>query len=1098
MPEGNDLLRQMMNKLQQAVSGTQATSAAQPAASRRARRVTSAVALVLNSALANHPVFRLGMPRRARVEAYRLALRTGLAELEGLADGTATASDVSRTTNWIQHQAEALERHRLTSVFQLRDQEVTDLIDSNRSAVVDDASLPDVSQLLATDGEEESSSKAHWPCSVDFHILFGPLGNLDGRPQRPLTVRNATDEFINHAHRVEQNAFDVSSWRSLLKMILDMPVTQCRSSWEQACFLFPTCGALISAYAQREIDLLEGNATFVDTDDAHVAKEQFAGRLRVLNIFARHLPLCSSSALWLQFFTFAYRFVECLDTSLDSLFRHALEKSAGPCVDSTDLWTEYIRWRSSKIQNSVERHQWVRRMYLRVLVLPIDELARLRAAFDAIEGKDVYGNQKKQDDEMEVRMAGAKQSGEERRRMFEPILRTKFLSETEEQFRLAAMDDEADAFNEPFLPSPFVAHAPRRQQGHLLVDEDVASQQSTLFLRWKDIISSETDINMSGSRLEKAHAQRVQFFLRMRCHYFPHVVTTWLDAAHHAATCFPHETLKERVERVRDIYDTATLFHPNSPLLTCAHAEFLMRERVDDNRAASTVLSAFAKRLVKEATDDATGRAVEALVVLYVNWLRWTRSYSESSTAPYLCRLVAKHAVVDTGLLHVIMTSAKRFVKEQPATFTPTRHFRAFNVFCSEWLRVEMLSLRDPNTAVSILRSWSSHLTRMVQTTQSQKWTPRMCGLDELVVASCRLVCTSHPPSAPAVLDVLNTLVEAFGPLATIRQALIVEFAWIRQLVNMADPGRALCTAGNLRCLLELVDAPESSEDLVAEWVGGVRLLGNAVLDQRSRTLPLVASDNSQSDFSRSVLQCSLVPHSSVLSFAESKHRLPNAADSLGSQQDSLVTPLVSFWPRLPSAVVAPTTGSRGKVAAAAPREVADEVMDNDIDPAAAAAVLETAARRKKPLERLTKGCVAIASNKSRQSIRHAVDKMLLEHLREAALREGVEERAKKRIRVEGGTVSPPPAQVGATCEARVAAAKQLGLMVRREYVGNEQHGPLGRVGRILRGLPIELELAPLLAPPGSGETVSPGSGLDVSVPFLVEALRGISSMARN
>jgi hypothetical protein len=1130
MSDPNDVLLMMMNKLQQAVSGQAAAGgnmlSSAVISTRRPRRVTTAVALMLNSSLAAHPVFHIGLTRRARVDSYLRSVVSGIGELAVLVQSTAPPPEVLRTLNWTQLCAETLERHRLASIFQMKEADVAALIDSARNAahhatIADDLVLPAGPSPFVDDSADADSSllpstPIQWPCSTEFHVLFGPLASADGVPLRQLAVRNATDYFVTLAHQIQNDPYDTMSWRRVVMLALDMPVSQCRAVWEQACFLFPTCGSLIVAYLQREIDLLEGNAVFTDTDDVLVAKEQFTARLRVLNVFARHLMLCSSPALWLLFFAFVARFVDCVDASLDSMFRVALEKSAGPCVDSADLWIEYIRWRSGKISHIAARNQWVRRIYLRVLVLPIDNLARLRAAFDTVEGKDAYGNQKKQDEETELRMTAARQMAAERSSKFEPMLCARFLSETEEEFRSAG--SVIEEVNEPFMPAPFVAHLPpfiRHGSTKAADAADAARTQAAMLLRWREIIASEMDINMSGSRLEKAHAQRIQFFLRMQCNYFPHIVTMWLDAASHASSSFTHELLRDRVERVREIYDAAEMFHPGSPLLLCAYAEFLMRERVDDLRAASELLAARAKRLSKQAASDPTGVAVEQLVVLYVNWMRWTRSYAEISDAAGLTRLVARHAVVDTGLLLIIMTAVKRFVKERPARFTPVRHFRAFNVFCNEWLRLEVIGLRNGASGLAVLQAWASHLSRMVLTTKSQQWTLRMCGVDETFLASCRLLCSAYPSCVSAVLRELDTIVRCDAVQPQRHRCFWVELTWIRQFVQLADPSRAVCQSLGLASLCDLLDGEIDAQELMSEWADCTTLLGNAIADHRSGALPQVLHSDIGS--AKAALCFSVVPETSTL-----HHSLltdgggEDAAPAVSSEAD-VVTPIASMWPKL----VMPENPDRrggtnrhddrgrphralaqGGVAQQAEADVLDddgEDADEVLASVTGAALIDSKGGRRKALERLSSVTTAVAAVPRRALLQHCVDRLLQEHLSEAALREGQEERARKKIRMEGGAVSPPPSSLygdlNASGRQRAAAAKQQRVMARKEY---RVDGALRPVAELLRALPSEADLASLLLPLDHSSAPVPGAGLDVTTRYLIDTLWASPSLRQS
>jgi hypothetical protein len=812
-----------------------------------------------------------------------------------------------------------------------------------------------------------------------------------------------------------------------------------------------------------------------------------------------------------------------------------------------------------------------------------------------MEGKDAYGNLRKLDDETEQRLTVAKQFGGERKGKFSSMLRAKFLSEIEIELANSNYNnsstshhkrgagDAEEEFNEPVLPAPFVAHLSPVERQSLArsgaSDAEATRAQAALLLKWREIITSERDNNMSGSRLEKGHVQRVQFFLIMQCHYLPHVVPCWLEAARHAETAFTHERHRDRVQRVREIFDTALLFHPSSSLLLIAYAEFLMRERVDDHRAASELLASRAKRLALKIADDASGSAVDELVVLYVNWMRWARSYGDVAEAAGLVRLVAKHAIVDVGLLANIIAAVKKFIKDgarnnqravvsssspspsshsrplslPPSDFSPVRHLRAFNIFCSEWLCMETLALRAPDAALAVLQAWTSHLTRMLLTTKSQEWTLRMCGVDELLISSCRLLCITYPSLCPAVLEQLNAITscEVFAPFR--RRCAAVEANWIRELVQLVDPCHAICRALQLTSLLDMMTIGVGSEpdDLIADWASGEACLANPVVDHRLEGLPqgLLPHYGSQPMSSCRKACAELLPDLGVLSDAmaaaatheqrvtETPHRLISPAD--------IVRPIASMWakmaglPENPNQRRPPSSGGRGPRRAAFLRPPGGAAVQpnqqqqldatsttalppgdafdggdsdgehDENDEAAAAAgeappLLQQGRGRRRQLERLSRTIFAEAKAPQRRSLVNCIDRMYCEHLTERALREGAEERARKRIRVESGAVSPPPssqtaADGSSTVEARrqqflAAAGKQRLIMGRRDY---ERDQSLEALASVLRALPSEGSLASLLmVAPGNSYDDNhapllpvPGAGLDVSTRYLVSAL---------
>ncbi|CUI11981.1 Hypothetical protein, putative [Bodo saltans] len=289
------------------------------------------------------------------------------------------------------------------------------------------------------------------------------------------------------AHAVERASrcpYDSSAWLHILETAMDIPMADARSTWQQACFLFPTCGPVVIAYLRAELAALHdlqqsalavssavasgdsntnsaSTFTFQEGLDEETTKHIFRAQLRILNAFYRHLPRCASWELYDMFLTFAQNNVVTDTRTTDQLYRCALEQHVGNCVDSTPLWLRYLEWRAHKTTNITEKQHFVRTMFHRILRTPLYGLQEVRERYDLFESAEVRGGRFRLEDELERSMTRAKSIAADRVDLLKPLLRQRLVATSARRAGGGAFDSNElptvipFSSSRVFLPRPF-------------------------------------------------------------------------------------------------------------------------------------------------------------------------------------------------------------------------------------------------------------------------------------------------------------------------------------------------------------------------------------------------------------------------------------------------------------------------------------------------------------------------------------------------------------------------------------------------------------------------------------------------------------------
>ncbi|ORC87488.1 uncharacterized protein TM35_000222870 [Trypanosoma theileri] len=732
----DDNLRDLMNRLRFATGKGGDFSVAETVST----HIDQKSLLVIQQSLRRHPALVLIDKSRDELKKYLMDQIQ-----DSLQSEASTHDDVGRLLGWINETSESLEIERLSAVY-CDPEEVLNEIKQRTLGDIGFEKLPSLSQC-------NIGNLSPW--NLLLTLVNGPLLTLNTTQYRRVEVHlpNPTPSMVGDLIKINGNIYTTTSWISLLNSLGDFPIKVVRHVWLAALFFFPTSGPMVVAYLHKEIDELSRRRNLADEKDEDDAKETYQAYCRVLNCFFRHLPLCFSVDLFRLFLTFLDNYIKPDDTTLDNIYKTALQRFIGHSPSSTDVWKTYIRWKSDRIHDTHQRREWVRKMYIRVLRTPLNGLQEVKEDYDFFL-KAEYRGRPPPEGRLEERFLRAKGAAVELNRFMGAGRSNSF----------------GNIQSGDMLPRSLYLPRPVKLSGNASTaiwgdkEEAMRRLEVELWSQWTSLIDRETS-SSAYIGMELFGYERMRFFLAMRCSFFPHQTFSWISYADY---CLGQQPLLSEVERqvmAKEFLEKACFLLMENFYLHVIYCDFMLRELGDPELAHRSIKQLIIQQrqlaidyIKKEplVTLEKAVTALENITLLSINWMRWGSLSGEITNTQFI-RLVARFTMHRADFLSLIMGVIRRSSQEEKK-FTPSRCQQAFNTFCHFWIRLELVRNQAYEEVIVILQRWKDHLKMFLSSAKNKGWSLVDCGLDDYFFSSCTDVCHSYPSAVQQVLEILNDL----------------------------------------------------------------------------------------------------------------------------------------------------------------------------------------------------------------------------------------------------------------------------------------------------------------------------------------------------
>ncbi|CBH18702.1 hypothetical protein, conserved [Trypanosoma brucei gambiense DAL972] len=736
MEDEQSSLRDMMDRLRFATGKV----AAAPVQEVTSTRIDEKCLLVIRQALCRHPALVAIHKTRDELKRQLMDQLQHTLQVENT-----VADDVGRMLVWMNETSEALEMERLSAVYS----DVEQAFGEARQRMLDDLgieALPEFSQYSVGDLS---------PWNVLFPLVTGPLLTLDESKYKRAEVQlpNPTPSMITDLIEVNKNVYSVSSWISLLNSLDEYPINAVRHVWHAATFFFPTSGPLVTYYLRKEINEVAKGRYLWDERHEDDAKETYRSYCRVLNCFFRHLPLCFSVELYRLFVDFLEVYIKPDDSGMENVFTTALQRDVGHCPASTDIWKKFLRWKGDKILDMYQRREWVRKLYIRMLRTPLQELQEVKEDYDYFV-KTEYRGRPPPEGRVEERFVRARAAVAELNKLMGSVGGFSSQSSSTRNLLPKAL----------YLPRPVRLHVDGAFDVRDEKEEHMHRSEVEAWLVWSTIIERESSTSAYAG-IELFGYERVRFFLLMRTSIFPHEPLCWCNYADFCLEKQPLLSERERRVMVRDALERVSYLLPGNFYMRVAYCDYMLNNLGDPecaHRKMKELLMQQRNMVVDYvkgeslAGTNAVVSALEKVTLLSVNWMRWGSINREVTNTQFI-RLVARFTMHRVDFLSLIMGVVRRAVRESK-DFTPRRCQRAFNTFCHHWIRLELIRNGALVQALVILERWKDHLKMFVSSAKDKGWDLADCGVDEYFTSSCTDICHSDASVVSQVLGILEDL----------------------------------------------------------------------------------------------------------------------------------------------------------------------------------------------------------------------------------------------------------------------------------------------------------------------------------------------------
>ncbi|KAG5496456.1 hypothetical protein JKF63_02758 [Porcisia hertigi] len=713
------------------------------------QRVSEENLLVLQQSLRRHPCFAVFGLSRPEVECQLLeqledALKTHLSTAE-------VASEASMWRIFINDAAERLEMERLRGVFK------------NVAKHIHDAT----SELFRRLGVDEAPALDRvgngYACpwnvlaTLEDGLLFGH-GGIDESDKAQLQVPNATTAILENTQRVYTNTFDTMAWLHLLHQMMSFPVSSVRAVWHAALYYFPTAAPLVCTYVRLELAALTKKTRLEACRSEADAKDVYEGYLRVLNTFYRHLPVSFSCELYSLFFSFATEYVRPDSTSLDLLYRTCLRRDVGMLPQSTSLWMQYLSWRSASIRDHMRRREWSKRLYNRILAIPLVGLDAVREEYDMFLATEYRGRVAPDEKiELEKRLVRVKAEANDLSRLMYFFYPTEWAP---------ASSPHVQFPHTLYLARPLTVDGPSTS---LSLRESVLSRiEMDLWSLWCTLQQRVRRPLFPGTGGEVLHYSRCRGIITMMACFFPHQTTLWMELIDFCVHQQPLLSDKERFHTIAAAIHLARSFCQRDVFVSLFVAQVYCADLGATDMAFRELkgcllhLRAWLLYYVRGDTGEIPmENALEKLqhiTVVAVNYMRMGNAQGEAEHV----RLVARFVMHQIDFLSLTMAALRKLLKSA-AISTPAAFLRPFHLFCAHWILLELVRNRAAASALVILQQWCEHLQMMLHSGKKKGWSCEDCGVDDLVLDACASLLTADPSCAEAVGAILGQLEDAAG-----------------------------------------------------------------------------------------------------------------------------------------------------------------------------------------------------------------------------------------------------------------------------------------------------------------------------------------------
>lgn len=741
MTEIDDLVSRLRS-----ITGYTAVTASpspKPAALAAEKQVSSDSLLFLQQSLRRHPCFGVFGLSRSEVDCQLLK------ELDDAAAAPAASVDEAPVAvAWrlfSNEVAETLEVERLSGVFS----DPAQRLEKAREALFTRLGVQSA-PLLSQIGDS-------YPCpwnvlaTLENGILF-TQDDFCEFAKAQMRVPNATTGILLQVQRVYEDTYNTLAWLQLLHQMMRFPVASVRTVWQAALYHFPTAAPLACVYVRLELAALAKKARLDACRAEADAKEVYRDYLRLLNVFYRHLPLTFSCELYSLFFTYVTEYIQPDNTSLDLLFRTCLRRDVGMLPQSTKLWRHYLSWRPATIRDHTRRREWRKRMFHRILAIPLANLDEVKKEYDLFLETDYRGRVAPDEKtEVEKRLERVKATAD---RLLHEM---KFFYPTEWD----AVSQTVTFPHTLYLARPLTVDGPLDPSS---IKEAVLSRiEMDLWTTWYSLLQSTRSPLFPGVGGDVLHYSRCRSFMTMAASFFPHQPTLWMELIHFCVHQQPLLSDKERFSSVAAAIELATAFHRRDVCVRLFTAQTYLTDftaaelAFRDMKETLLFLRGWLLHYVKDDDSTAMKEAVleklQHITVVAVNFMRMGSKQGEAQHI----HLVARFVMHQVEFLVLTMAVLRKLFKAN-AIDVPAPYLRPFYLFCSQWISLELIRSRAPTSAAPTLQQWCEHLKIVLQSGKTKAWTCEECGLDELFLDSCSSLLMADPTTSKTVDTLLAEL----------------------------------------------------------------------------------------------------------------------------------------------------------------------------------------------------------------------------------------------------------------------------------------------------------------------------------------------------
>ncbi|CCW60268.1 unnamed protein product [Phytomonas sp. EM1] len=721
----NDSLDELVDKLRYLTG--QAAPTAKPAPS-LGRRISEECALVLQQALRRHPALSLlPLSRKGLMETLLREVR------ESSEVAPSPSSEVAQLLGWVNQAAEELEVERLGAVFA----SPAVAYETFTQRTLDALGLSEAPLI------EQTVESLPCPWNVLFTLLSGPVFDVDfsSLKRAELRVEKATSSLIQGLQRVHSDVYDTAAWQNLIGSMEPFPIAAVRGVWHAMLYFYPTSGATVCRYLQKELAELRATWTPINKCSEEVdAKHVVSDCLRILNTFFRHLPLTFSCDLYIMFFDFITEYVQPDNMTMDTIFRVCLRRDVGELPQSMPLWMRYLSWRSTTLTGAVRRREWVRKIYTRILRTPLLDLDSAKEHFEAFVLADLHG-----------RLPADERTNIERR-----FTRAKAEALEIEEL-LKGLHD--------YLPRPLQLYESSRSLSIGL------SRELEAWSCWHALLGKTKRRATQDQSSDPLYYLRRRNFLRMRACCFPHQVDSWVELIYF---CVHEEHVlseKERTSHAEDAVELARQFLPHSTLMNLLVADITATHFGDCAGSFRCLRDAlvYSKSLLMGVIKNPSGdvpssdpsygspthalRLLQDITIVSVNWMRMGCYQADR----FHISLVARHMMHTIDFLSLTMACIRKFMKSGEL-HEPTAFLQPFNVFCFHWIQLEVIRNKALEIGLGVLKQWKEHLKMMITSSRGKQWNLNTCGVNDLFIEACLLLLRADASSSAIVFGILKEL----------------------------------------------------------------------------------------------------------------------------------------------------------------------------------------------------------------------------------------------------------------------------------------------------------------------------------------------------